>query len=358
MRATFLLTAVVAFAVAAGTAKGATVTVMTRNLYFGTDLTPVLTAASPGAFVTAAAAAYNEAEASNLPARMARVADEIAAAGAPDLIGLQEAAQWRTQSPADFSPTPDATTDAGNMLQLLVDALAARGLHYAVAANSTGYDVEGPGLFASGYIDLRLTQHEAILARTNDGLTLSNVQTGQYAAQLPPLPTAVGVPVSLPWAWASVDVTKGGRTFRFASTHLDSISGAAQRLQAQEFLRADKPGSTTLPLIWVGDFNSDASSSGATGVPPDTATHSDVTSAGFTDVWAATRPDSPGFTCCNAEDLLNPEPTYDRRIDYVFTRGPIEPLLALRVGVLPLERLSTGQWPSDHAGVVAAVVVK
>jgi endonuclease/exonuclease/phosphatase family metal-dependent hydrolase len=70
------------------------------------------------------------------------------------------------------------------------------------------------------------------------------------------VPTVIGVPVSLPWAWASVDATLSGRSFRFATTHLDPISGAAQQLQLNEFLAG--PGSTTLPIVWVGDFNSDA----------------------------------------------------------------------------------------------------
>jgi endonuclease/exonuclease/phosphatase family metal-dependent hydrolase len=204
-------------------------------------------------------------------------------------------------------------------------------------------------------MDVRLTQHEVILARSGRGLTLSNPRSGRYPAEIPPLMTAVGVPVELPWSWASVDVTKGGRTFRFATTHLDPNSGVVRRLQAQEFLAAGGPGDTALPLVWVGDFDSAADSAGTTGVPPDTATHSDVTAAGFTDAWAATRPDDPGFTCCNAENLLNPAPTYDQRIDYVFSRGAVRPLAALRVGVLPLERLPSGQWPSDHAGVYAVL---
>jgi hypothetical protein len=75
----------------------------------------------------------------------------------------------------------DATTDAGDFVQLLLSALAARGLHYQLAAESTGYDVEAPGLFPAGLMDVRLTQHEAILARTDGGLTLSNPQAHQYA---------------------------------------------------------------------------------------------------------------------------------------------------------------------------------
>jgi endonuclease/exonuclease/phosphatase family metal-dependent hydrolase len=352
----FFAVAAVALAGAGSAHAGSLVTVMTRNLYLGTDLTPVIAATNVPSFLTAVKAAYTEAQASNFAGRMGRVADEIAVVR-PDLVGLQEAVQWRT-GPPDFLPTPDATTDAGNFVQLLLTALAARGLDYTVASESTGYDVEAPGGTPPAFADLmdyRLTQHEVILARVERGMKLSNPNGDQYPAfaQIP----VVGGTVDLRWAWASVDVTKDGRTFRFATTHLDSNFGSLQRLQAQEFLGDVRAGNTSLPLVWVGDFNSAAASTGATGVPPDTETHSDITAAGFTDAWAATRPGDPGFTCCNAENLLNPTPTYTDRIDYVFTRGAVAPLLAARVGVLPLERLPTGQWPSDHAGVVAALDV-
>src|SRR5205807_5882838 len=111
-------------------------------------------------------------------------------------------------------------------------------------------------------MDVRLTQHEAILARTDAGLTLSNPQAHQYATSIT-IPTVIGN-ITLPWSWASVDVTKHARTFRFATTHLDPIAGEAQAAQAQEFLHG--PAATTLPMIWVGDLNSDADASTVTGV--------------------------------------------------------------------------------------------
>jgi endonuclease/exonuclease/phosphatase family metal-dependent hydrolase len=87
-------------------------------------------------------------------------AREIAAAK-PDLVRLQEAAEWRTQFPSDFSPTPDATTVAADFVNLLVGDLAALGVHYTVAAADTGYDVEAPGLCPFGFMDVRVTQHDA-----------------------------------------------------------------------------------------------------------------------------------------------------------------------------------------------------
>ena len=346
--------AVVALAASGATAARAdgsrTVTVMTRNLYFGSDLGPVAALvsdplATPTDLLTAVANAYTSAQATNFPARAGAWADEIALTR-PDLVGLQEAVQWRT-GPAFAG---NASTDAGNFVQLLLAALAARGQHYQLVTEDTGYDLEAPGLFPTGLIDVRLTQHDAILARTDDGLTLTNPRSGQFAAMLTLSGNFGSFP--LPWAWASVDVTKGGRTFRFVTTHLDPDVGPYQVAQEQELLAG--PLDTALPVVWSGDFNSDADAPAITGVVPATSTYQNALAAGFTDTWTATRSD-PGYTCCEEADLLNPQPTLDTRIDYVLTRGAITPLLDVLVGNTALERRLLGRWPSDHAGVVAVL---
>jgi endonuclease/exonuclease/phosphatase family metal-dependent hydrolase len=348
---------------AASADAGTTVTVMTRNLYFGTDLTPVIEAPKQE-FTTAVATAYDEAQASDFAERADAWADEIALVK-PDLVGLNEAVQWET-GPAGGP----ATTDAGNFVPLLLAALTARGQDYALVSESTGYDVEAPGQFSTVLMDVRLTQHEAILARIENGLTVGNAQSGQYTA-VETIPTAVAT-FTLPWSWASVDVTKNGVPFRIATTHLAADSGAAQVAQAQEFL--DGPGSTTAPIgtsgpmIWVGDLNSDADPTPPgvppgvppntpPGVPPNTNTYSTVIAAGFRDSWAATRPGDLGYTCCEAGNLLNPTPILNQRIDYVLTRGAITPVFDFLVGNTVLERDLYGRWASDHAGLVAILNV-
>jgi len=323
-------------------------TVMTRNLSFGTDLGPIVAATTELEFVTAVAAVFTEAQATDFPGRAKAWADEIERAG-PDLIGLQEAVLWRTQTPADFSPTPNATTVEADLVGLLLAELRSRGLKYEVVFAQTGTDIEAPGLFPTGFMDVRLTHREVILARKSPGLKLTNAQGGQYAAYQA-VPTVIGVPVALPWAWASVDVTRSGQSFRFATTHLDPISGVAQQLQADEF-RAG-PGSTTLPIVWVGDFNSDAEGSVITGVPPATATYRSIIASGYADAWAARHPSSPGFTCCQATNLLNSISTLTERVDLVLTRGPFHVGKAWLVGDEASDRLASGLWPSDHAGVV------
>jgi hypothetical protein len=332
-------------------AAGDEITVMTRNLYQGADLGPVIAAQTQTEFLLAVAAVLTEARATDLSGRMQAIAAEIDRAR-PDLIGLQEAVLWRTQSPADFSPTPNATSVEADLLQLLLSALAARGLKYDVVAVQDGFDVEAPGLFPTGLIDVRLTQREVILARHSAPMKLTNPQSGQYAARIT-IPTIIGVPVSLPWAWASVDVRSHDHAFRFATTHLDSVSGAIQQAQASEFLAG--PGDTPLPIVWVGDFNSDADGTPITGVPPATATYGSIIAAGFEDTWVAKHPSDPGLTCCHDADLLNPTSSLTERIDLILTRGDISVEEAGRVGDDPAERLPSGLWPSDHAGVVVSL---
>ena len=337
---------------AAATHAGAgELTVMTRNLSFGTDLGPIVAATTELEFVTAVAAAFTQAQASDFPGRARAWADEIERAQ-PDLIGLQEAALWRTQTPADFSPTPNATTVQIDLLALLLAELRSRGLRYEVVVAQTGTDIEAPGLFPTGIVDVRLTQREVILARKAPGLRLTNTQGGQYAAYVT-VPTIIGVPVALPWAWASVDATRSGRSFRFATTHLDPISGIAQQLQANEFLAG--AGSKTLPIVWVGDFNSNAEGTVNTGVPSATPTYQSIIASGYADAWSARHPSDPGFTCCQAINLLNPTSTLTERVDLVLTRGPFHVGKASLVGDAASDRLLSGLWPSDHAGVVVTL---
>ena len=339
--------AFVATASGARTDSGTTVTVMTRNLYFGADLSPVIAATSPTQFVLAAAGAYDQGVASDWNGRAMQWAKEIAASK-PDLVGLQEAVVWSTETPANPADGPDADNVVADFTHLLLTDLASLGVPYTSASSDTGYDVEAPGAFPLGLMDVRLTQHDVILARVEARLRVANPQSGQYAAQHA-IPT-VGGPIPLPWAWASVDASIGGHTFRFATTHLDSNFGDTQVAQAQEFLSG--AGSTTLPLVWAGDFNSDADATTVTGVPPDTATYKSLLASGLIDSWAVARPGDRGYTCCENANLDNALPTLDRRIDLVLTRGPWLPVSATLVGADPSDKTAGGLWPSDHAGVV------
>ena len=90
-------------------------------------------------------------------------------------------------------------------------------------------------------------------------------------------------------------------------------------------------------------------------MPPATATYGSIIAAGYEDTWAAKHPSDPGLTCCQDADLLNPTSGLTERIDLVLTRDDIGVEEAARVGDDPADRLPSGLWPSDHAGVVVSL---
>jgi len=313
---------------------------MTRNLFLGADLTPAYRALAapdaPTVLPAAVAGIFNPGEPpgmvqrTDFATRAGGLADEIERAQ-PDLIGLQEAAVWRT-----------GDTVAADHLELLEAELARRGLRYRRVAATVNGHVALPSA-----VDLvvGLSDREAILAREDPGLTLANVRSAGFATMLP-VATPQG-PVGLARGWISVDATLRGTTVRFISTHLEVSSSpaaaAVQLAQAGELL--DGPTATTLPVVMVGDFN----------VRPERPTYAALQAAGFDDAWTRSHPDgAAGFTCCHTERLDDPGDTLSARIDYIFTRGAIGATEAFLVGAEPGD-FRTGLWPSDHAGVVATL---
>ena len=154
---------------------------MTYNIYQGTELLDVIAATTPTQFVLAVSTDYGHQVANNFPERAQAIASEIVATG-PDLVGLQEVALWRT-GPHTSPPTP-ATTVAFDYLQILLNALTSQGASYSVLVLRNNFDVQGPGLFSTGLLDVRLTDRSAILVRTADlniqGLTFTNKQSQDY----------------------------------------------------------------------------------------------------------------------------------------------------------------------------------
>ena len=323
-------------------------TLMTQNLYLGANLSSIFVATTPQEFVAAVGSAYNKIQASNFVERANSIANEIKQTR-PDLIGLQEVSLLRTQSPSDGPITP-ATNVSLDYLQILLDALNVRGLNYEPIVVQTAFDAEVPGLISGSLVDLRLTDREVILARAdNKDFTLSNIQGAQFAANFT-VTTPLGS-ISIPRAWVSVDVTfdKGDKA-RIVSTHLEpllhpQLSPIIQGLQADELLNG--PGNTNLPVVFIGDFNSKADGLG-------TPTYSKIIDAGFIDAWNI-RGKGNGFTCCQAENLLNQVSSLDERLDLVLFRGDFKVKDIELVGNSQNDRTLSGLWPSDHAGVVATL---
>jgi endonuclease/exonuclease/phosphatase family metal-dependent hydrolase len=347
-----MVSAVPASAYAGSGDAGAPISVMTRNMYLGTDLAPLIGAQTPEGFVAAAAAGYGQVLASNVPERAAGLAKEIKSTR-PDVVSLQEVYLWRTGPVLDPSPATHVTVDALASLQA---ALTAEGLRYTPAVVQENADLEAPVPVPGIYADVRLTDRDVILVRADlpsSVLSVSNPQKGQYSVILKFTSDVLGE-VSIGRGWVSVDITRSGHTTRVINTHLESyapaIPGTAliQRAQGAELL-GRVIGATHSPVILSGDFNSGPSKPGAIDDPP-IDPFNDIVAAGFVDTWSDTRPFLPGYTwpINNGDSRTAAVP--DQRIDHVFVRGSVRPLVDVRTGG---SKTPSGLFVSDHLGLVA-----
>ena len=305
--------------------------VMSRNLYLGADLGPVIGAQDLAQFVGATSAAWTMVQKNDFHTRGCAVAGEIADQR-PALIGLQEAFTWHT-----VSRTDGTATVVYDYVPELLASLAKRGLEYRLAAQVELLQFQAPTGFG---FDVRTTDHGAILAR-GDVHTSNPVATVFSAENLLPQ-TVLGTPLLVKRGYVSVDVKYRGESLRFVSTHLESFHPFFRAQQAKE-LAAVLAGDAR-PVILVGDLNSH----------PGTEGEAILAASGFEDVWLALH-STPGPTCCFLEDLTKTQgAALSERIDYVLTRGPFEPRKAVVFGADPSSRFR-GLWPSDHAGVFAEV---
>jgi endonuclease/exonuclease/phosphatase family metal-dependent hydrolase len=312
------------------------VTVMTRNLYLGADLTPAVQAQSVEQFFAAVTTIFGTVAATDYPTRSGALANEVLA-DQPDLIGLQEVSTWTLF----VNGAPAQTLDFLAILQL---QLAGRGLQYDVAAVSHNASI-GPVPLPSAACPptttcaVQFQDRDVILVRHGSGVATGNARDGSYATQQV-LTTPIGQ-LSFDRGWASVDATLDGHAFRFAVTHLETEDApAVQEAQGREFLAAVK---TQGAIIAVGDFNSAADGS-------TTTTYADLTGDYFRDGASGV-----GFTCCQNGTLSNLTSQLHSRIDLVLAHGPAQPQAAHRVGATPFRTSAPPYWASDHAGVVATL---
>jgi endonuclease/exonuclease/phosphatase family metal-dependent hydrolase len=337
------------------------VKVMTRNLYLGADLIPVVTATTVEEIPVRVAALWKTMLASDIPGRAKLLADEIAAAQ-PDLVGLQEAVVFYKQTPSDFnfaSPAVNADKVELDFVQLLLAELTTRGTEYVAAAISKNTDVELPAADDVAPFDVRMTDRDVILARKGVRVETSNPVTTLFPSHLKfniPFGSQTGAPVDLVRGLVRVDANVAGARFTFANTHLEvggggnnpqamSLLTPLQEGQARDLVNLLKP--VAGPVVLVGDFNSAANGS-------TTMSYATV-AAGFGDAYAKLNPGTPGFTCCT--DIMAPASMAGSRIDIVFFRGGVSAQRVEIVGTDPAKRGPTGLWPSDHAGVVASLQV-
>jgi endonuclease/exonuclease/phosphatase family protein len=332
--------------------------VMTYNVNEGSDYLEVQHATDGQQFLVAVGQTIAQVRATNPAARMQALAKQIIAAS-PTLVGLQELDQWSTGSLDLSTFNCGSTTVEFDMLKELQDALSAQGAHYTLAVEAQQYAFPPiPGLILPGtFLCVQVVNHIAILARADldaSKFSWANPQSAQYATELF-FPTPAGA-VPFPRAWASVDATFHGQTFRFITTHLESVDTTKfglpsfRELQGAELRNG--PANTSLPVVVAMDSNAQAAP-----LPQD-PTYIDFNLAGYADAWSEVFPGVPGFTCCQAELDNNPVSQLFQRIDLVLTLGPVEVQNIALFGASPASKTAEGLWPSDHAGVAAQLALE
>lgn len=327
--------------------KPAEVTVLSWNLYLGADLVPVIAALStaPEQAPVVVKQVLDDVRTTNFPARAKKLAELIAAAD-PDVVALQECVLWRTQRVSDVvagNLVPNATDTLYDFKATLLKELKKRHRRYKAIATTVGSDVEAPVLNddLASVGDARLTDRDVILVK--HGVKVRATQTANFQASMV-LPVLAGVSVKRTYTVIDARVRK--RDVRIVATHLESDSEPVRAAQAQELV--DGPLDTDLPVILLGDFNSDAEQT------TKEATYTTIVGAGFADVWPALHPGDPGLTWGQQPLLDNATSTATQRIDILFTKGSMTAKSMDLLGEVPEDRTG-GLWPSDHAGFAATV---
>lgn len=341
MKAVALVTVLAALLGAAASArKPVTVTVMTRNLYLGANLDPIVKAKSLPDALTAVADDWAQVQANDFPVRARAIAREIGTVK-PDIVGFQEAVLYRTQTPPDFTATP-ATHVALDYVAELRKALAARKLKYRFVAVAPWTDAELPA-GSPATMDIRLTVRDALLVRVEKKLRIKRVRKVQYSTVTPLIKDVV----TAKRGYVVADATMNGRAFRVATTHLESFDDMSQVAQGKQLGEALAAGK--VPTVLLGDLNSRADGTG-------TPTHANLLALGFADAWPEVHPNDIGLTCCHGDDLRELGGPFYSRIDYVLLKNGFRAVAAGIVGQKPSDRIG-GLWPSDHAGVWARLTL-
>lgn len=403
MRLSFVLSlsvALTSFAVAQAAVAADSIEVMTQNQYLGANLDDVATAPDPGTFNTAVVAALEQVAANDLPARAQQLA-ELIADRLPELVGLQEVYAF---SCIDLVPElppglgcddPSIAGAFNDHLGETLAALAALGESYVPVATVKDMDttvievVPGvPGIYfeINGVpAVVNMIDRDVILVRGDLAGFASPVdfQTA-YTCLRPSLDgcnylyvaqanTPAG-PLNIERGFVGVDVTVGGRSYRFVDTHLEvrepdegnPLSRFYQAAQAAELIQTlaltTPPGTS---LLVVGDINSapeDLTIPRPLPFPPPfdqgiVPPYTQFVGSGYTDSWTLRPGNQPGLSCCQASDLSNHQSQHYERIDMIFSLDVPDGVKKARVlGSKVSDKTpppGLGLWPSDHGSVAA-----
>jgi endonuclease/exonuclease/phosphatase family metal-dependent hydrolase len=380
-----------------GKKKGHQLTVMTRNLYLGADLSPALNANGLDEAVNAAYQIEQQVHRTKFPSVRAGLLAKEIKKRKPDVVGLQEAALWRT-GPYDLSAVlggPKATQvdpQGGDFLSDLLAKLNKGGkkgkkgaaaakkkkaLRYRIAVVKTEFDFELPITNNPGGLTFcnanpsqchneRLTMRDAILVKK--GVKISNAQSGTFNTLLRvKVGGPMGLPVDVTRGWAAVDAKVNGKKVHVVDSHLEAFDsgasntgsdgktypkGGIREAQAKQLIAPGGPTASKHPTVLLGDFNSDSPVHGDQVDPGDALAYRALLAGG----WSERALTPPPFGCCIADpNLSDPSSAgITHRVDHIMSNTK---KIKFRKGGLTTT-YANGLWSSDHFGVWSQLQVK
>lgn len=306
------------------------VRVATYNLYLGADLSMLFGNVSAEQLGGRLTEVRRQLEATTFRSRAGAVA-RLLVREEVDLVGLQEVCTWHAGDRllADFTAE-------------LLAALEDLGTPYDVVVSQLTFHGTGELPVDGRMVTMHLEGRNEILRRRGSPVHVEATECGMFGSALQvQLMGTLDVAIDRGWCAARCSVGDPATGFTFVNTHTEAYDPGPRNSQRAELVDA-LPGDA---LVVVGDFNATPDQ---VGMPPD-----------FRDAWleAGNPTDGPsGATCCQDGDLGNGQSRLTERIDYVWVRD-VAVETCVRVGDDPDDRTEQGRWPSDHAALVATLLV-
>jgi hypothetical protein len=199
----------------------------------------------------------------------------------------------------------------------------------------------------------RLTMRDVILKRLNSGVVTTNVKAGHFRHLYEPQIAGL-VTVHVLRGWTQADVTvRGSHKFRFVNTHLEAFGDPTiRRDQARELVQPGGPAAGELPVILLGDLNSDDD----TVQDGDRLAYKVLTDHGFRE-----RSTNNPLGCCLDADIITQGgggsiSDFDHQVDHILTNTP--QLVTLQNSSVTGRQPVNGFWDSDHAGLFSTLLVR
>jgi len=252
------------------------VTVMTQNIYLGADVAVALDLLPD--IPAAAQFLWSQVTATDFTARSTALAKEVAEA-APAVIGLQEATKWVCT--VDAATAPKVVYD---FTAQYLKATAAIG-HPYVVASAGGTEAFSPGYAIDPIVGLTVVRDpatfqplfgtdsascgfriaDALLVRQDLAASVTEVGISTFDDVLDVIPGLI----SVKRGYAFADLTIGGASVRFVTTHLESTwtAGVVPNSVKQARELVAELGAYTGPLVVMGDFNADPRDPRPAGAP-------------------------------------------------------------------------------------------